>query len=376
MSNFYHNLRQICNGTRTVNNAIKYRVLAAGLGGIHLLFAIIFFNADMLPLCFYNVAIVIFYVIHIFVTIPREKFLLVFATAVTEIFLYSVSFSLLLGWNWGFSMYMLPIVSAAFYLTYTLPGLKNRISLPVGISVFMCCAYIVVRAICGRTEPFYKEIKIDNMQISFYYFNIFLAFAMLVLFSALFALEIRYMQRRLEMENLLLSEAANYDPLTKLFNRRYMNEHMRKVVEEAEKQGKPFCIILADIDDFKQVNDTYGHDCGDEVLVTIANTIYLNVREEDIVCRWGGEEILILIRADLDIATRVGERICQEVREEVIDYAEEKVRVTLTMGVAEYKKSQSIRFMIEEADRNLYYGKAHGKNQLVTSYDRVDEFMG
>lgn len=373
MSNLYHNIRQICNGTRTVDNQIKYKMLAIGIAGIHLIFALSFHAHSVMTMFWYNVVVVAFYLIHFFVFIRKEKYLFVFYTSVAEILIYATISSIILGWEWGFTMYTLSMVPAAFYLTYTLPNLKSRIFVPCITSSIVGAGFILVRAACGRIEPYYGKLNTGNLQICLYYFNIIIAFFILVLFSTLFALEINYMQKQLEMENRVLGEAANYDPLTKLLNRRCMNEHLKEVLEEAEERGRQFCIMLVDIDDFKKVNDTYGHDCGDEVLIAIANAIATDVREEDAVCRWGGEEILILIKSDLDIARRVGERIRKDVMNTVVNHAGAKVQVTLTIGVADHKKKQTIRAMIEEADRNLYYGKAHGKNQVVTSHERLED---
>lgn len=373
MSRLYHNIRQICNGTRMLDNQMKYRMLTASVALIHVIFALSFYSQGVLSMVWYNTAIVAFYLVHLFVFVPKEKYLFVFITSLTEILSYVAITSILFGWNWGFTMYTLSMVPAAFYLTHTLFNLKSRIFVPFITSTVVCNCFILVRVICGRIEPYYSNLDTGNLQICLYYFNIILAFSILVVFSTLFALEINYMQKQLELENRVLGEAANYDPLTKLLNRRSMNEHLKEVLEEAEKHEQPFCIMLVDIDDFKKVNDTYGHDCGDEVLIAIANAIATDVREEDAVCRWGGEEMLLLIKADLDVARRVGERIRKDVMNTVVKHADVNVQVTLTIGVADYKKKQTIRAMIEEADRNMYYGKAHGKNQVVTSHERLED---
>jgi len=373
MSGLYHNIRQICNGTRMLDNPMKYRILAISIALIHVIFALAFYCQGLLPMFWYNVGIIGFYLVHLFVFIPKEKYLFAFFTFVAEILSYAAIASILLGWNWGFTMYTLSVVPAAFYLTHTLPNLKRRIFLSFITSTIVCVSFILVRVVCGRIEPYYANLDMENLQICLYYFNIILAFTILVVFSTLFALEINYMQKQLEMENRVLGEAANYDSLTRLLNRRCMNEYLKQALEEAEERGQQFCIMLVDIDDFKKVNDTYGHDCGDEVLIAIANAIVTDVREEDAVCRWGGEEILILIKSDLDVARRVGERIRKDAMNTAVNHADGKVQVTLTIGVADHKKKQTIRAMIEEADRNMYYGKAHGKNQVVTSHERLDD---
>ena len=219
--------------------------------------------------------------------------------------------------------------------------------------------------ISDNMPPIIENTGFQGAERYFYYFNTMIMFGMLFLFSILFALEIRYMQKRMEQENLELEELAMFDPLTHLMNRRSMNNALHQAVSEAAAERKPFCLIMADIDDFKKINDTYGHDCGDEVLIIISNIISNNVRENDRVCRWGGEEILILLQADVDIAKRVAERVREEIADRKKWYRDADIRVTITLGIAEFQDGLNIRSLIDLADRNLYIGKNNGKNQVV-----------
>lgn len=372
MTNAFHVVRQVLNGNLAMDNRIKYRGISIAISVIHMFYAITFGKYSVEPLFYYNIGATIFYLYHVVVTISKERYVLFYISSFVEIIFHAAMAVILLGWDWGFMTYTIALIPVAYYLTYTMPQFKDRISIPVISSVSVVVSYVLVRAFCGRVEPFYPTQHLpNNMQISFYYFNTIITFALMVVFCTLFATEIRYMQRQLELENRRLGELANFDPLTHLMNRRSMNVQLQSAHDVALSVGQMFCVMLVDIDDFKKVNDTYGHDCGDEVLVSIANTISGDVREDDAVCRWGGEEILILIKADLDIARQVAERICKDVRETVVEHNDVKVSVTLTIGVADYKKNQTIRSMIEEADRNLYYGKHNGKNQVVTSHERL-----
>lgn len=346
----------------------KYRVLTIGIAMIHFLFTVGFGIEHIKLLFWYNLGVTLFYLYQSTVLVAREKYLLIYVSAVLEILFHAVAASLLLGWEWGFAMYTMSLIPASFYLTYALPQLKKRTTLAIWTSATVSVCFILVRVICDYAEPFYQVVGSELMQDVFYYFNVVIALSMLVLFSSLFAVEISSMQQQLESENKCLEEVANYDPLTQLLNRRSMSERFCMAQKRA-MQGVPFCILLLDIDDFKRVNDVYGHDCGDEVLVKIAGLIRRNVREEDVVCRWGGEEILILIPNNQNVACKTAERICQDVRRTVVQYKDNEVQVTLTIGVAEYKQEQSIHALIEEADNNLYYGKQHGKNRVVASQE-------
>lgn len=361
----YHGIRQVLNGTSPITDEIKYTTIGISVALIHLGFTIVFGIYRITPLFLYNIAITIFYFYLGLVAVRKKQYTFIFGSSMLEILLHSTIASILLGWNWGFMLYTIALVPVTFYLTYTLPKFKDSIAFPVTASLFVAVVYFCVRLTCGRIEPLYTGTYPELMPACFYYANTTLTFVMLLAFSILFALEIRYMQRQLERENKTLGEIANYDPLTHLLNRHSMNEHLKKALGQAIENTVPFCIVLADIDDFKKVNDTFGHECGDKVLVNVAGIITGNVRECDYVCRWGGEEILILLHAEKNVAVQVAERIRKDVAASELIYKDKKVNVTITSGVSSYQSGRNIRQMVDAADKKLYKGKNQGKNQVV-----------
>ena len=164
-----------------------------------------------------------------------------------------------------------------------------------------------------------------------------------------------------------LEKYVNYDTLTHLLNRRSMDNYLQAAHKQATTGQATFCLIMIDIDDFKKVNDTYGHDCGDEVLKAVAHTISTGVKKNDNVFRWGGEEILILLNTDMDKAIAASERIRKDIARDPIDYrGNVKVPITVTVGIAPYRAGLSVQQMMDDADAKLYYGKRHGKNQVVS----------
>ena len=165
-----------------------------------------------------------------------------------------------------------------------------------------------------------------------------------------------------------LEKHANYDPLTHLLNRRSMDSQLQAAHALASAGKADFCLLMLDIDNFKQVNDTFGHDCGDEVLKQIAGIISTSVKKDDRVFRWGGEEILVLLKADEDRAADVAERIRHEVATEKVHYRDEaEVSISVTIGLAPWRDGMSIQALMDDADAKLYYGKRHGKNQVVSA---------
>lgn len=162
-------------------------------------------------------------------------------------------------------------------------------------------------------------------------------------------------------KNRQLDFLANYDMLTKLSNR----HHIRTFCQQYAKSGKPYCVIIGDIDNFKSVNDTYGHGCGDVVLSNIAGLIENNLPDTAVPCRWGGEEFLILIYGDKTYAVSVLESVNEQIRGTAIPYNENVLHITMTFGVAFCEERADIEKLITLADERLYYGKRHGKNQII-----------
>jgi diguanylate cyclase (GGDEF)-like protein len=364
MNNWMNNVRHILNGTRLLENKKKYRVFSISLSMIHLFYGLMMLVLGVTPLVIYNIVVVIFYIFVGFILTAREAYLTMFVACVTEILLYSSIATIMLGWQCGFMNYTVGIVPAAFYLTYTLPGMEKKMSLPVLTAVDVGVCNLAIHVVERSVSPLVYGISASVVEF-FYCFNTVLTFGMLILFSLFFALEVRYMQRMLERENSKLGKMANFDPLTKLYNRRSMERYLDEAMHQAVEHQKIFCLMMADIDDFKKVNDTYGHDCGDEVLVAVSQILSSNVREGDRVCRWGGEEFLVLFETNLEMAERIAQRIRKQVEAQELEAGSKIVKVSVTMGIAEYKETATIPQLVEEADQNLYFGKRHGKNQVV-----------
>ena len=159
---------------------------------------------------------------------------------------------------------------------------------------------------------------------------------------------------------------ARTDPLTQLSNRRDFLEKFQHEIIRFERSGKPFSVVLSDIDDFKSVNDRYGHDCGDIVLVTTAKIFKSMLRKQDTVGRWGGEEfILLLPEAPLLGGKTVAEGIRKRIARETFSYNGHQLSITITFGVCEYNGVMDIDTCVKRADEALYSGKHKGKNCVV-----------
>ncbi len=156
------------------------------------------------------------------------------------------------------------------------------------------------------------------------------------------------------------------DPLTGIYNRRYIIEKMEEERARFRRYGKPFSLIILDIDFFKRVNDNLGHDCGDYVLAEVARLLRQTLREQDCLARWGGEEFLILLpETDAAGSEVLAERLRAGVEERDFAYNGKRVSITLTMGICQFGEGITIDEAIRKADNALYEGKNQGRNCVV-----------
>jgi diguanylate cyclase (GGDEF)-like protein/PAS domain S-box-containing protein len=164
-----------------------------------------------------------------------------------------------------------------------------------------------------------------------------------------------------------LREQAIHDPLTGLFNRRYLNETLGRELARTERETDFLSIVMADIDHFKTVNDTYGHPVGDQLLVEVANLMKNNARASDIVCRYGGEEfLLVLPGTPLEAAAKRAEELRQKCAQIIIQHEEQALSVTMSFGVATYPAHGSeAEEIIIKADKALYQSKNAGRNRVT-----------
>jgi diguanylate cyclase (GGDEF)-like protein len=182
-------------------------------------------------------------------------------------------------------------------------------------------------------------------------------------------LKIKLLQDDLKKSNELLKELSNTDPLTQLFNRRYMMEVLEKEIHRTARKGSPISLILMDIDHFKKVNDAYGHQHGDAVLVNVAGLIRQHLRSYDVAARYGGEEfVVILPETPLDESMVVAERIRQGIQQVAFTGKLQQLKITISMGVAVYPAPgvDTIDDIIRVADEALYRAKAEGRNRIIT----------
>ncbi len=170
-------------------------------------------------------------------------------------------------------------------------------------------------------------------------------------------------RKKLEEELII---AATTDKLTQIYNRRKLEEIAQYEIERAKRYNIPLSFIMLDLDDFKQVNDTYGHQTGDRVLRTVSDIIMSNIRASDTAGRWGGEEFMILVpETALDNARELAEKI----RNLIASYPFELSRpITISLGLAQLLRGDTFDSFIRRVDDALYRAKRQGKNRVEALY--------
>ncbi|MBR3458764.1 MAG: GGDEF domain-containing protein, partial [Selenomonadaceae bacterium] len=168
----------------------------------------------------------------------------------------------------------------------------------------------------------------------------------------------------LESANRKLAMLASQDRLTEIFNRGEIEQRLKLSVRGMREMGKPLSVIMLDLDNFKSINDTFGHEMGDLVLKTAARVLRENIRASDAAGRWGGEEFLVVLPgAALESAVEVAERIRETLSSKSLLPDRQ---VTASLGVAEVREGEEYKPFYQRLDANLYTAKHSGKNCVVS----------
>ena len=260
------------------------------------------------------------------------------------------------GWKAGVQNFYVPMLMLLFFGSYANSVHKFIIAtmvLIVRIAFIVVMSDIVSYALADPAKD--KALQIINATAIFY---------CIVYISYYFSRAEKETEGKLMKYNDTLKEAANTDQLTGLFNRRRAEQYMEEILESTE--GNPISISIGDIDFFKKVNDTYGHDAGDEVLKHIAHVMRDTLRSDSFISRWGGEEFLIVLpNSNGDQAFMALDRLRRRIMGSSVLVGDTEISVTMTFGVSEYDFSGNMEAAIKEADERLYRGKGNGRNQVV-----------
>lgn len=276
----------------------------------------------------------------------------------SEILIHCVLCNLILGWGYGFSLYVLLMTPVTYNVCcFSENGREgyrhaNILSVASLIIVLMSC---VAGGSANRIEG------ADVIMMWMFGFNLIVSAVSLIFFSLYFVRSIKTSYMLLEKKTKELRFLANHDALTGLRNRHNIKQEFEKIVGTCED----FCVMLADVDDFKKINDTYGHTCGDRCLTYVADAIIKSVADDGIVCRWGGEEFLAILKLTAQEGYKRAEEMRQRLCEALLQTEGNTITISMTVGFATSHDTRDTEELIHLVDERLYKGKNNGKNQVV-----------
>lgn len=244
-------------------------------------------------------------------------------------------------------------IALSILLALLIASVVSRVSSAFAASMMSLSAYLIYILIA------YYSMKFEHLWLEVIYPLIFSIAA----FTCAYIIKYLIKSRDFEQQYRL----ATTDGLTELYNHRYFQEQIRMQVEQSKRYNNNFSLIIIDIDFFKKFNDTFGHQSGDAVLRQVAQTLKKNVRATDIVCRYGGEEMsIILPNTGKDEALSTAQKICERVANRKFKLSgDRETNVTISLGVSTFPfDGSSASAIIEEADKRLYNAKHNGRNQV------------
>ncbi|HLA31186.1 MAG TPA: sensor domain-containing diguanylate cyclase, partial [Pseudomonas sp.] len=190
------------------------------------------------------------------------------------------------------------------------------------------------------------------------YLNLLICLLVTLIVISLVSIALRRYQAR-------INALATTDQLTELLNRRGFDLLASQALQEARRHNSPLCALLLDLDQFKELNDKHGHLAGDEVLRGFANKLQGNLRQADIICRWGGEEFILLLKDTTpEQARELGEKIRQQTELSRFTHNGSNLQITVSIGLAQLQADDALNQLIARADRALYRAKQSGRNRL------------
>lgn len=328
-----------------------YRNLTLLGCALHIVYFFMFVILGYTYACLYNVFSVLFYLLMIIQVIKKQKYALEVSLIHMEVMLFVIVMTILFGWNSAYFMFLVAMASLVYFCPF------RHAYVPYIFSFFHILTFFVLRYITNTYLP--MEQASDSLLQIIFICNSISSFMVILYVAYVSKVSTVVGRRELQIQNKNLVELANYDQLTGLYSRRYLKEcHGTSKQEEY--------LAIGDIDDFKQINDTYGHICGDGILRELAELMRTKLDPNVFLCRWGGEEfVFVFPEMRLSDVKEQLELLCKAIDEHVFHYQEHAISITMTFGLSRGRDKQSLSTWIEQGDALLYKGKRTGKNRVI-----------
>lgn len=316
---------------------------------VHIFNVFLFWKFGLFPLVVLNAISSAIYVI--FLTFFKNENLRI-SFAYFEIIFFSAMTELISGGHFGTLTFVIGMVAVIFFMLpysnrkkhiYQLIGAALAVAISL-ISVFNYSLYPELMDLVLHHSSFVKVLNLTITLFSLFYL------------TNLYLVELRTTREKLDY-------SSNHDMLTGLYNRRFFESIMKRSKDEKETS---FSVAMLDVDDFKKINDTYGHETGDRVLAAVSKCIEACLPQDAVAVRWGGEEfVLYLPQVENSRALEVLETFRTKLSEQEIYHKGIRVAITATIGLCTGESIADYEEYLRQADEKLYWGKKHGKNQIV-----------
>lgn len=331
---------------------------------VHIFLMILFAVIGITGMVLLNVFSALFYIFIFFIKKDFSENSIV--ASYFEIIFFATLSTIMLGRQAGFVLYIVGMISVVFYLAY---HHQNKRFIYQGIGALVVLSLVIMEPQYSGFFAGYKAVIGPHGRL-FYIMNLLITLVTVVIVSFLYAQEINQMNREIVEINAELDYQASHDELTGLLNRHEMNRYLDEIANTKTKQ---VMVAMMDVDDFKKINDTYGHGAGDLVLKAIAGLMKKYLKDFK-VARWGGEEFLVVSElCDRKQSFSIMKEFHSAVEELTLDYENQKIEIYITVGLVYGGDPGKINHLILEADNLLYIGKKNGKNRILT-YDNIQEF--
>ena len=317
---------------------------------IHAIYLWIFFHLKIWPLAVLNIFSCGFYADWLFILKDTSDKSMLYTYF--EITFFSIINELTFGPDYGFFLYIVGMTAAVFYLIPSYGNKRFAIQM-IGIVISLLLEGGI--RLTGFRIPVNIE-PIEPYKVTFYLINLIIMASILLAATFFYSHETEQVWESLRY-------SMNHDVLTGLYNRRFLK---RQIEDTPPNERSQYVISMVDIDFFKKVNDTYGHEAGDAVLVKVAACLKETAGTDNLAVRWGGEEfILYFPKATSEQIYPVMEGLRREIEQLVVECAGEMIRITITSGISTGTPDSNYEKVIRSADEKLYLGKQSGRNQVI-----------
>ena len=317
---------------------------------VHVFNVFLFWEFGLYPLVILNAVSSVVYVFFLMIFKKNENLSISFVYF--EIIVFSALSELISGGRFDYLYFVIGMVAVIFFMlpysnrkkhVYQLIGAAFAVAISL-ISIYNYSLYPELMNLVLLHESFVRSMNLVITLFSLFYL------------TNLYLVELRTTREKLDYN-------INHDVLTGLYNRRFFEGIMKRSKEEKETS---FSVAMLDVDNFKKINDTYGHETGDRVLAAVSKCIEDSLPQDAVAVRWGGEEFVIYLpQVDNDRAMEILNVFRTKLSEQVIYHRGTRVSITVTIGLCTGESIADYEKYLRQADEKLYWGKQHGKNQIV-----------